>query len=275
MDPTGLWNEDSVWWNPLTWLNKTTTETKKETTDIAGVSYQETRTIKTGFQGVVYYQELKQVFVNEKGEIVEVTTKIENGETKQTYTIQANGTKKTKKLDYKEASQRNLIGIEGFTSDPIFGALMLGITLEDGVIVAGGGSTLPNYPDKSAVIVDTDTFGRPYEMSYILHNNVPAMTLEKDGRIPLVDANQNEGLNKGKMYATGIRIHYGWHNRWRGSLGCQTIQPGSNKGFKKPQDKIKNYGKYMNFIDYMVPEDKRQEYRFIGYYYLERPYMNK
>ena len=43
VDPTGLWNEDSVWWNPLTWLNKTTTETKKETTDIAGVSYQETR----------------------------------------------------------------------------------------------------------------------------------------------------------------------------------------------------------------------------------------
>lgn len=41
---TGLWNEDSVWWDPRTWFNTTTTETKEEKIDIAGVSYRETLT---------------------------------------------------------------------------------------------------------------------------------------------------------------------------------------------------------------------------------------
>ena len=122
----------------------------------------------------------------------------------------------------------------------------------------------------NAVIVDTDTFGRPYEMSYILHNNVPAMTLEKDGRIPVIGVNQNEGPNKGKTFATGIRIHYGWRNKSRGSLGCQTIRPGSDLGYKEAKDKMKHYRKYKNFIDVMIPEEKRLVGRFIGYYYLER-----
>lgn len=267
---TGLWNEDSVWWDPRTWFNTTTTETKEEKIDIAGVSYRETLTTKTDSKGGIYYQELKQVFVNEKGEIVEVTTTFKNGERKQTYTIQSNGTKKSREMKYDDAGQKNLIGVEGFTSDSTFGALMLGTTLEDGVMWAGAGSTLPNEPDNSAVIVDTDTFGRPYEMSYVLHNGVPAIALEKDGNIPTVKPNGNEGPNKGKMQANGIRIHYGWRNKSRGSLGCQTIRPGSDLGYKEAKDKMKHYRKYKNFIDVMIPEEKRLVGRFIGYYYLER-----
>ena len=173
-------------------------------------------------------------------------------------------------MKYDDAGQKNLIGVEGFTSDSTFGALMLGTTLEDGVMWAGAGSTLPNEPDNSAVIVDTDTFGRPYEMSYVLHNGVPAIALEKDGNIPTVKPNGNEGPNKGKMQANGIRIHYGWRNKSRGSLGCQTIRPGSDLGYKEAKDKMKHYRKYKNFIDVMIPEEKRLVGRFIGYYYLER-----
>ena len=167
--------------------------------------------------------------------------------------------------------------MEGFTSDPTFGAIMIATTQKDGAVFALAGSSKPNMKDGKATgaeIVDTDTYGRPYKMTYGTHHKFASLVLEDGGLIPTTELNPYEGTedkpnpNHGTMFASEVMIHYGYHNGWRGSLACQTIRPGSTIGYDK--EGFKGYPDYIDFMNYAIPNNKRTDGAFIGYYYLER-----
>ncbi len=261
--------------------NYTKTSSWNSKTDIPGVSYSETST-ETFLEGKSQSNTLTQKFDNKdkKASIEITTTTTADGKTTQKYTItKPDGTTKTRDITYGEDGLADIIGMEGFTSDPTFGALMIATTQKHGAVFASAGSTKPNIDPKTgkptgAEIVDTDTFGRAYEMTYGTHNGKPALVLEGGGKIRTTVKNPNPGTkndpnpNYDTMYASEIMIHYGYHNAWRGSLGCQTIRPGSaipydRKGFAE-------YTNYSNFMDSVLSNMKRTDGVFIGYYYLER-----
>ncbi len=252
--------------------NYTKTSSWSAKTDIPGVSYSETST-KTVIDGKSQSDTLAQKFENkDKNTSIEITTtSTADGRTNQYYTITMADEVKIVPLEYGKDGVADIIGVEGFTSDPTFGAIMIATTQKDGAVFALAGSSKPNVDQetgqpKGGRIVDTDTFGRPYEMTYGTHNGFPALVLEGGKAIQTIDENPNQNYQN---FATEIMIHYGYTNTNRGSLGCQTIRPGSVYGYK---DKL-NYTGYNDYIDFMksvIPNNQRKEGTFVGYYYLER-----
>ena len=241
-------------------------------TDIPGVSYSETST-ETYTDGKSKGKTLTQKFENkDKNTSIEITTTTTaDGKTNQYYTITTPDEVKLVPLEYGKDGVADIIGVEGFTSDPTFGAIMIATTQKDGAVFALAGSTKPNIdPDtgkpKGGTIVDTDTYGRPYEMTYGAHNDFLALVLEGGKAITTIDENPNQNNQK---FATEIMIHYGYTNTNRGSLGCQTIRPGSAYGYK---DKVHftGYDDYIDFMNSVIPNNQRTEGAFVGYYYLER-----
>ncbi len=246
---------------------------------IPGVSYKEKVTITYKDHKVVGGDAV-QTFVNEKGDLVEITTKASAKEFEQSYTLRTkDGTcEVTENMKYKvgEAGkkQTNVIAIEGFVKTKqgnaeYYGALMVATT-KQGAIGAWQGSTLSNDSSQYATI-EQSPINEPYTMTKVVHSssyeNYNAIALEQNGPVPTTVPNPNKGTKKNPnpnynlMQATGIHIHSGFSSTSRGSHGCQTIFPGTG-----------NYphgGNWNSFYE-AVNRNNAKDGEFIGYYYLTR-----
>lgn len=175
---------------------------------------------------------------------------------------------KTRDISYSAVNQKNFVAVEGFLSDKKFDALRVVVT-QYGVEMIMAGSTLPNNSGKHATIASTDLVGKPYSLSYVEHKGVSALAFENNGLVPLEKLNPYQGKkgqpksNYNTCYATGIRDHYGWHDAWRGSMGYQTVKPGSAKGYNS-KDKVANYKSYMEYMNYMILERSGQWANLLG-----------
>ena len=247
---------------------------------IPGVSYKEKVTITYKNHKVVG-GETVQTFINEKGDLVEISTKASAKEFEQSYTVRTkDGTYEvTENIKYKDGEagkkQTNVIAIEGFVKNKqgnaeYYGAIMVATT-KQGAIGAWQGSTLSNDSSQYATIAQSP-LNDPYTMTKVVHpssyGNYDAIALEKDGPVRTTEPNPNPGTEKDPnpnynlMQATGIHIHSGFSETSRGSHGCQTIFPGVGTTYP-------HGGNWNSFYD-AVNRNHAKDGEFIGYYYLSR-----
>ena len=258
--------------------NHTETEERTftaEETGIPGVSYKEKVTIT--YKGTKPVGgEVVQTFVNEKGDLVEITTSISSKDGfSQSYTVKTkDGTYHiSETIKYKDGDagnkQTNVIAIEGFIknkqSNPeYYGALMV-VTTKQGAIGAWQGSTLSNDSSKYATIAESSV-DQPYTMTKVVHpssyGDYDAIAIEKNDKVPTTEPNPNsESDYYNQWYASGIHIHSGFSKTSRGSKGCQTIFPGTGS--------YPHGGNWKSFYK-TVNRNNAKNGEFIGYYYLTR-----
>ena len=225
--------------------------------------------------------ESTQVFMSDAGEITIITKENSDGFS-QKYTVRTKDGSYdiTETISYVNGEtgkeQTNIITIEGFVhknsknnSTTAYGTIMIGAT-KAGAIGAWQASSLPNDPSQFATIQQTPV-NKPLVMTKIKHKGYNAINLNYGGETPTTGPNPFEGElvgkdwvenpNYNKWFATGIRIHSGWKDTWRGSQGCQTVKPGAGA-----------YGKGTNWGGFSeaMKLSQYKEHEFIGYYYLTR-----
>ncbi|MGE5581085.1 MAG: RHS repeat-associated core domain-containing protein, partial [Bacillota bacterium] len=250
-------------------------EIPAEDVGIPGVSYKEKVTVTYKNHKVVN-GETVQTFINEKGDLVEITTKASAKEFEQSYTVRTkDGTYEvTENINYKAGEagkkQTNVIAIEGFVKNKqgnaeYYGAIMVATT-KQGAIGAWQGSTLSNDSSQYATIAESP-LNDPYTMTKVVHHSSKyedynAIALEGNGKVSTEEVNPNPDSDYyNQWYANGIHIHSGFSPTSRGSHGCQTVFPGTG-----------NYphgGNWNSFYE-AVNRNNAKDGEFIGYYYLTR-----
>lgn len=249
-------------------------EIPAEDVGIPGVSYKEKVTITYKNHKVVN-GETVQTFINEKGDLVEITTKASAKEFEQSYTVRTkDGTYEvTENINYKAGEagkkQTNVVAIEGFVKNKqgnaeYYGALMVATT-KQGALGAWQGSTLSNDSSTYATI-EQSPLNEPYTMTKVVHpskhGNYDAIAIEGNGKVPTTKANPNPDSDYyDQWYANGIHIHSGFSATSRGSQGCQTIFPGTGTYPKG--------GNWKSFYE-AVNRNNAKDGEFIGYYYMTR-----
>lgn len=258
-------------------------------TGIDGVSYKD-KGMRVYKDHELVSTETTQVFMSDAGEVTIITKDGSDGFS-QTYTYESQdrGTSVTRTVTFKSGeegdNQINVLSTEGFVNknskngtDTAYGALAIATT-KQGAIGAWQSSSLPNHSGFATIAATT---GDPLIMTKMHHkgdlNSYDAIGLNMEVRFnyrtptsvpnPFAGEYDNKGdwianPNYDKVWATGIELHSGWTDTWRGSRGCQTLKPGGKDHGKGTSPTWQEFSNTMKL-------SQLKDGDFIGYYYLLR-----